>query len=84
MLRWGGGQTDRESNTGAGASPVAQVVKNLPAECRRCRRCGFNPWVRKTRPGKKMASYPMTLAEEIPRTEESGYSSRDRKKVRHD
>ena len=21
------------------------VVKNLPAQCRRCKRCGFNPWV---------------------------------------
>ena len=47
---------------GQGASPVAQVVKNLPAKCRTCRRHGFNPWVRKTRLEKKMASYPGTLA----------------------
>ena len=27
------------------ASQVVLVVKNLPAQCRRCKRCGFNPWV---------------------------------------
>jgi len=32
---------------GFGASQVAQWVKN-PAVTRRCKRLGFNPWVRKT------------------------------------
>ena len=30
------------------ASQVALVVKNLPAQCRRHKRRGLNPWVRKT------------------------------------
>ena len=29
-----------------GGSQVVLVVKN-PPQCRRCKRCGFNPWVRK-------------------------------------
>ena len=29
------------------ASPMAQQVKNSPCQCRRCRRHGFIPWVRK-------------------------------------
>ena len=29
------------------ASQVALVVKNPPCECRRHKRCGFNPWIRK-------------------------------------
>ena len=30
-----------------GASQVALVVKNLPPNARRCKRCGFDPWVGK-------------------------------------
>ena len=29
------------------ASQVAQLVKNLPAQCRRHKRCGLDLWVRK-------------------------------------
>ena len=28
-------------------SQVAQVVKKSACQSRRCKRCGFNPWVRK-------------------------------------
>ena len=57
------------------ASPVAQVVKNLPAKCRRCRRRGFNPWVRTTCLEKDMAACSRTLAQETSWTEAPGYSS---------
>ena len=30
--------------TNTSTSQVAQLVKNLPAQCRRRKRCGFNPW----------------------------------------
>ena len=38
----------------------------------RCRRCGFNPWVRKIPLEKEMATHSSTLACEIPPTEEPG------------
>ena len=37
-----------------------------------CRRCGFNPWVRKIPPEKKIASHSSILAWGIPWTEEPG------------
>ena len=48
---------------------MAQVVKNLPAKCRRCRRRGFNPWVRTTCLEKDMAACSRTLAQETSWTE---------------
>ena len=42
-------------------------------KCRRLRRCGFHPWVRKVRPlEKKMATRSSILAWRIPWTEEPG------------
>ena len=37
-----------------------------------CRRCGFNPWVRKAPLEEEMATLSSRLAWEIPRTEEAG------------
>ena len=46
------------------------VVKNPPANCRRCRRHGFNPWVRTIPWSTKWQ--PSILAWTIPSTEEPG------------
>ena len=50
---------------------MAQRVKNLP-QCRRHRRCGFNPWVGKIPWRRKWQPTPVFLPEKIPWTEESG------------
>ena len=54
------------------ASQVALVVKNLPAQCRRHKRRGLNPWVRKTPPEEGVATHSSTLLGESPWTEEPG------------
>ena len=36
-----------EGLEGPGKRGSCQLVKNPPAKCRRCKRCGFNPWVGK-------------------------------------
>ena len=50
------------------ASLVAQKVKNLPA----IQETGFDPWVGKILPEKRMATNSNILAWRIPWTEESG------------
>ena len=54
-----------------GASQVALVVKNLPANAGDMRR-GFNPWVRKIPWRRKWATHSSILAWRIPWTEEPG------------
>ena len=49
-------------------SQVALVVKNPPA--RRCKRCGFDLWVRKIPWRRAWQPSPVFLPEESPRTEE--------------
>ena len=44
-----------------GASQMAQVVNNLHKECRRLRRCGFDPWVRKIAWRRKWQPTPVFL-----------------------
>ena len=44
-----------------------------------CRRCGFNPWVRKIPLKKEMATHSSILSWEIPWTEEPGRSPWGRK-----
>ena len=48
--------------------PSGSVVKNLPGNA--SRRCGFDPWVRKSPLEKKMATHSNILAWKIPWTEE--------------
>ena len=43
--------------------------KESTCQCRRCRRCGFDPWVGKLLEG-NMATHSSTLAWKIPQTEE--------------
>ena len=49
--------------------PGGSVVKNLPAKCRRC---GFNPWVRNIPWRRRWQATPVSLSGEIPWTEEPG------------
>ena len=49
----------------------------------KCRRCGFNPWIRKIPLKKEMATHSSILAWEIPWTEEPGRSPWGCKIVRH-
>ena len=69
---------------GFGASQVAQWVKN-PAVTRRCKRLGFNPWVRKTPRRRAWQPTPVFWPRESLWTEESGrLQSMGSHRVRHD
>ena len=46
--------------------------KESACQCRRHRRCGFSPWIRKIPLEEKMATHSSILAQIIPPTEESG------------
>ena len=52
--------------------PSGSVVNNPPANARRCRRHGFDPWVGKIPLEEDMATCSSILAQEIPWTEEPG------------
>ena len=55
------------------ASQVVPVVKNLIASARdKCKRRGFDPWVREIPLEKEMAIHSSILAWEIPWTKEPG------------
>ena len=54
------------SYTGRGASPVALVVKNLPANAGNVKTCGFNCWVRKIAWRRKWQPTPVFLPGENP------------------
>ena len=61
------------SNYISWASQVALVLGKEPAcQCRRLKRPGFDPWVRKIPLEEGMATHSSILAWEIPRTEEPG------------
>ena len=64
-----------------GASQVALVVKNLPANAGDMKRGGFDPWVGKILLEEGMATHSSTLAWRIPWTEEPSelYSPWDHK-----
>ena len=62
------------------SSQVALVVKNLPAQCRRFKRCGFHLWVEKIPLEEDMATHSSILAWRIPCRLQSIGSQR----VRHD
>ena len=68
-----------------GVSHVVLVVKESACQCRRHKRCGFDPWVRKIPwVGKEMTTLPSILAWEIPQTEEpSGLQSIGLQRVGH-
>ena len=56
--------------------PKCLSSKDCACQCRRHKRCGFNPWVKKIPLEKKMAIHSRILAWEIPWTEEpSGLQS---------
>ena len=71
---------------GLWAYQVAQWIKNLPAmQCKRCRRHGFNPWVRKIPFKGTWQPTPSILAWRISWTEEPGrLQSMGSQRVRHD
>ena len=71
---WGHKESDtteqlnnKDFKSSQGASQVALVVKAPACQCRRHKKCGFDPWVRK-----EMTTHSNILAWEIPRTEETG------------
>ena len=65
------------------ASQVALVVKNPP--CRKRKKHGFDPWVRKISWRRDWQPIPVTLAWRIPWTEEpGGLQSTGLQRVRHD
>jgi len=59
--------------------------KELTCQCRRCKKCQFDPWVRKTLLEEGMTTHSSILAWRIPWTEElDGVSSIGSQRVRHD
>ena len=53
--------------------PDSTSVKESAGQCRRCKRCEFDPWVWKDLLGQNMATHSSILgAWKIPRTEEPG------------
>ena len=52
------------------AFPGGASGKEPACQCRRCRRSGFNPWIRKTPLEESMATHSSILAWKIPWTEE--------------
>ena len=46
--------------------------KELACQCRRCKRCEFDPWVWKIPWSRKWQTLPSILAWKIPWTEEAG------------
>ena len=52
-------------------SPCGASGKESTCQCRRCKRCRFNPWVRRTLQ-RRMATHSSILAWRIPWTEEPG------------
>ena len=64
--------------------PVDASGKESTCQCRRCKRRGFDPWVRKIPWRRKVASHLKILAWKIPWTEESGgLQAMGLKKVEH-
>ena len=51
-------------------SPMAQRIKKICLQCRRRRRRGYDPWIRKISWRREMPSHSSMLAWEIPWTEE--------------
>ena len=68
------------------AYQVALVVsKELACRCRRCKRHGFDPWVRKIPLENEMTTHGSILAWRTPWTEEPGrLQSMGSHRVRHD
>ena len=67
------------------ASQVVLVIKNPPANAGSCKRCRFDPWVRKIPLMEGMAIHSSILAKRIPWTEEPGWlPSIGSQRVRHD
>ena len=67
------------------SSQVVLVAKNPPANCRRCERCGFHPWVRKTPWRRKWQPTSVSLpGKSHGQRRLAGYSPWGRKRVRHD
>ena len=65
--------------------PGGTVLKNLPTKCRRPKRHGFNPWVRKIPWSSKWQSTLVFLPGESPWAEEFGrLQSMGSHRARHD
>ena len=61
------------------------VVQESTCQCRRCRKHGFNPWVRKINMEEEMATCSSILAWKIPWTVEPGrLQSTESQRVGHD
>ena len=65
--------------------PGGASGKELSSQCRRCKRCRFDPWVGKIPPEEGMATQSSVLAWRIPRTEEPArLQSMGSQRVGHD
>ena len=65
--------------------PGGASGKEPTCRCRRCKRCGFDPWVGRIPWRRKMAPHSTTLAWRTPWTEEPvGLQPMGSQKVRHD
>ena len=69
----------------AGSGKNKQTNKNPACQCRRHKRCGFHPWVRKIRWRRAWQPTPVILPWEFPWTEElGGLQSIGSQRVGHD
>ena len=67
------------------AFPGATSGKEFACQCKRCKRCGFNPWGRKIPWGRKWQPAPIFLAWKIPWTKEPGsLQSMGSQRIGHD
>ena len=65
-------------------SPGGTTGKEHACQCRRCKRLGFDPWVRNHALEEGMATHPSILAWRIPRPETGGLQSMGLHRVGHD
>ena len=65
--------------------PSSASGKEPACQCRKCERCGFDPWVRKIPSDEGMETHSSILAWRIPWTEvPGGLQSTGSQRVRHD
>ena len=64
--------TERRKQPNTWGFPGGTSSKEAACQCRRCKRCGLDPWVGKIPLEKEMATHSSILAWRIPWTEEFG------------